>query len=162
MYHLLILICYAAHEMKSKWFDRCSNTVKKYKIEKFRGWCQRLKKENVMKWKECESARTVAMSFLCLKVEGFADEMCDMTSQCLTRLHDLKWRDMQCQRVECGRQRSSCKLRKCSSCKVVRYCSRRCQKRAWNAHKWQCRKLKYLRRKRSEWIQSIRENLLCE
>lgn len=157
MYYLLLLICYAVHEMKSQWFGEYSTTATKYDIDKFKGLCQGLNKENVLsKLNGDHLGLAVAFLFFSLELEPIADEMKDMIDQCLRTSYHIQWLDMRCQDRKCGNGRSSCKLRKCSSCKVVRYCSRRCQKRAWNSHKRQCLKLKSMRRERSQRMRSIR------
>ena len=59
--------------------------------------------------------------------------------------HD-KWMRMRCQNAGCDKQRLDDKLYKCKKCRVVRYCSRRCQKVDWNQHnhKLYCKKIRAL------------------
>eukprot|EP01083_Nonionella_stella_P018578 51721_1 len=56
-----------------------------------------------------------------------------------------KWKDIPCCNQYCQMNRNVSKLRKCSGCKLARYCSRKCQKRDWYGHKDICVKLSTLK-----------------
>lgn len=45
---------------------------------------------------------------------------------------------------------SSEKLSKCGGCRVVRYCSRKCQKRHWPVHKMKCDRIRQEREAQQE------------
>lgn len=136
LFSLLILMSKAVHKMHN-------NFVGALNITKLQEWCQRLMMRNFQKFLDEE---TLAVSFMFLNVPWFVGEMNHMINRRLRKVQDLKWKDMQCQRGKCSIRRNNSVLRKCGSCRCVRYCSRRCQKRDWNEHKSQCRKLKqYIR-----------------
>ena len=63
-------------------------------------------------------------------------------------LWNQKWMNMKCARIGCKVRRiDNDKLYKCKKCKVVRYCSKRCQKIDWNMndHKKHCRMLRKIK-----------------
>lgn len=152
MYCFLVFICCTVRQMKKKWFKRYSDEWIKYDITRLQKWCRKLKQMRPRN----EGTRNLELSFVYLEQAPFVDNMYEMIRQCIQNVSHQKWMDMQCQRGGCGHRRSCGTLRICSSCKVVRYCSRRCQKRSWNVHKSECLKLKSLRRERSKWIRGTR------
>lgn len=153
MYCFLVLICCAVKQMNSKWFHKMKTSGKysriliQFNAEKLRKWCRKLKR---MK------SQNLELSFMYLEHTVFVDNMHKIINQNIRTVAHAKWQDMQCQRRGCGHRRSCCTLRKCSSCKVARYCSRRCQKRSWNAHKSECYRLRSMRRQKSRRLKDIR------
>ena len=148
MYCMLMLICCAVHQMRMKWFKQYQwkiFRVYKYNVTKLRRWCRKLKKKQ---WPKLESTLLV-LSFAYLDQKLCAENMYLMIREHLMEVRKLKWLDMQCQRGECSARRSSRSLRKCAGCQVVRYCSRKCQKREWKAHKPLCQRLASFQRERS-------------
>ena len=71
------------------------------------------------------------------------------------KIHEEKWGNMRCSNTVCGVTRAECNARrqlrrsfsKCKSCRVARYCSRKCQKADWKTHKKNCIKLTVMRLK---------------
>ena len=151
MYSFLIFICCAVYEMKKKWFKRYNNKRAKYDIIKLQEWCQSLNSLKPLNM----GTRNLELSFMYLGKPEFMGNMHDIIQQNMITVAHEKWQDMQCQREQCTQRRCCCKLKKCSSCKVVRYCSRRCQKRAWKAHKSECLKLRLLRQEKSDRMRKV-------
>ena len=63
-------------------------------------------------------------------------------------LHAMKWQEMQCQNAECSVKRKDKELWKCAKCRVVRYCSRKCQKKDHLSHKLDCNRIMQMRQAR--------------
>mmetsp|Transcript_69702 Transcript_69702/g.85482 ORF Transcript_69702/g.85482 Transcript_69702/m.85482 type:complete len:222 (+) Transcript_69702:3-668(+) len=61
-------------------------------------------------------------------------------------LSHQRWLDMFCSNQDCRKIRREHTLKKCRQCKMVRYCSRKCQKQDWINHKEICKKLRKMKR----------------
>ena len=57
-----------------------------------------------------------------------------------------KWMNTKCGNIKCNNKRIDVRLYKCKRCKIIRYCSKHCQKVDWNrfGHKRDCGQLRKL------------------
>ena len=162
MYSCLIFICCAVHQMKKEWFKKLNNNcgvmgsipMQKYDGERLMKWCHELPDSNDSD--PMSMNNQLLMSFKRLGHPSVAEDMYEKIKKSIRTVRHLKWQDIQCQRGGCDVRRNEGQLKKCKACKVVRYCSRRCQKRAWNVHRAQCQEIMILRREQVKRIRALR------
>eukprot|EP01084_Bolivina_argentea_P279955 478682_1 len=86
--------------------------------------------------------------FLSLKDKDWLQNVFNYFNGSAYDLFKFRWNNMECQNVYCRNKRlNTVNFKKCKSCRVVRYCSRKCQKIDWsrNKHKEICMKIEKLK-----------------
>eukprot|EP01084_Bolivina_argentea_P063098 115259_1 len=67
-------------------------------------------------------------------------------NEIIVKYDNMRWKKMKC--IRCRVTRQYVDLMKCKSCKVIRYCSKKCQKLDWNRynHRQQCKTFTKMRK----------------
>eukprot|EP01083_Nonionella_stella_P036086 98473_1 len=97
----------------------------------------------------------IVSSLFCLSNARFVLHKHKEMKQLKNDVVRYKWYDMECHNAKCKGRRFRKQLKKCKTCAVARYCSRRCQKYDWQkGHKYVC---DGLNRMESAWKQKQNE-----
>ena len=128
MMDFLVLICYAARQIQSKWYRKVDEE-QKFSKKRLKRWSKDLRSK-WEKWPRVFDYR-LYLAFGWIAYAPFTKRLNKIIRTLSRELYDKKWNEMQCQNEKCDVRGKYRKLRKCAHCGVVRYCSRGCQKVDW-------------------------------
>ena len=175
---MVMIMIVAVKNMKSDW---CRNWKQDFGIKQMKKWLNKLKTmydvqpkvnmaqvqmmmiTNIGDYKMLDGHKKFMLikTLLLLLDDETADELYDMIWESGEEVLKLKWNDMRCGYRECHvrRRENGGKLYKCKKCRVIRYCSKHCQKLDWNQndHKKCCKKFNKMRKQRHSWQKLLRE-----
>ena len=149
----LILVTVGLQKMKSEWYKKLP--IKKYfRVKKLMKWLDHIKTRFGKEKTHFGVMRNpyygaIVSSFISLKREKDASTFYETVMNLGEQVWNTKWNSVKCQNFACDKKRTDVeKFYKCKKCRVIRYCSKRCQKMDWNRdnHKRYCRKFRKLRR----------------
>eukprot|EP01083_Nonionella_stella_P229622 812539_1 len=144
LYCCIVIICYMIQYIKTNEYN-----ANIHGLDMIQQWLQRLKSNAHM------DIPVVLLIHSCIALgkDESHQSLYDCFNDFAQDVYNMKWNDMRCYNDKCNVQRRELKhykLYKCKGCRVIRYCSRQCQKHDWNQnkHRFVCRKLRKLRKKK--------------
>ena len=141
--------------MKSKWYNNAKHHYKLYDIKTIKRTLYKLK-QYITEYTP-HRTKVVINVFVALNDDENARNLYKLFHGFSQKLHSVKWDDMQCHSDKCNVPRSNVnRLYKCESCRVARYCSKKCQIYDWTKcdHKLYCKQLTKMRK--SKYLNSLR------
>ena len=106
---------------------------------RFRKWSEAVMQHSYRETHPCQSQLMSAFGMIGRK--QYVKRLDTIIGEMSQSLHKLKWQEMTCQNERCSVRRKDKELRKYGKCQVVRYCSRKCQKKDHASHKADCIRL---------------------
>eukprot|EP01083_Nonionella_stella_P043472 117258_1 len=148
MYCFIILIMICLKRMKTAWFTMLEQRNDFEGLPKAFDDLKHLFNDYV-----CNAQCGAIASLIDLEDKNDLDRLYEKFEIWTKATNKRKKENMECQYSLCHRTRKKAQLRKCKSCRVARYCSRKCQKRDWNLnhHVTVCEKLRQTRISNKEW-----------
>ena len=150
---ILSLIVYGAHYLRN---CRCDTSEPNYNFTKLMQWFGKIKRMSI---NEKSQRMKMKQALVCLRNKEYLDRMYYIHQDLAEHVWREKWMDMGCARVGCKvKRKDSDHLYKCKKCRVVRYCSKRCQKIDWkkNHHAMYCGRFRKMRKDRSRYLDVIK------